>query len=52
MTYFEPGVLAAPDAASARKHLEIFAKYSDTDGGILVDSVRSRPARTSRRRSC
>lgn len=39
VVYFEPGVLAAPDAASARRHLEIFAKYSDTDGGILVDSV-------------
>ncbi|TXI83775.1 MAG: nucleoside-diphosphate kinase [Cupriavidus sp.] len=39
VVYFEPGVLAAPDAPSARRHLEIFAKYSDTDGGILVDSV-------------
>lgn len=39
VVYFEPGVLAAPDATSARRHLEIFAKYSDTDGGILVDSV-------------
>ncbi len=39
VTYFEPGVLAAPDAPSARRHLEIFARYSDEDGGILVDSV-------------
>lgn len=39
VVYFEPGVLAAPDAPSARRHLEIFAKYSDEDGGILVDSV-------------
>lgn len=39
VTYFEPAVLAAPDAGTARKHLAIWAKYSDTDSGILEDSV-------------
>ncbi len=37
--YFEPAVLAAPDADSARKHLALWAKFSDSDGGILEDSV-------------
>jgi nucleoside diphosphate kinase len=39
VAYFEPAVLAAPDSASARAHLAIWAKYSATDGGILDDSV-------------
>ncbi len=37
--YFEPAVLAAPDSETARKHLAIWAKYSDSDAGILADSV-------------
>lgn len=39
VTYFEPAVLAAPDADSARTHLQIWAKYSDADGGILDESI-------------
>lgn len=39
VVYFEPAVLAAPDSASARSHLALWAKYSDSDGGILPDSV-------------
>lgn len=39
VAYFEPAVLAAPDVETARKHLAIWAKYSDTDSGILEDSV-------------
>lgn len=39
VVYFEPGVLAAPDVETARKHLAIWAKYSDTDGGVLEDCV-------------
>ncbi len=39
VVYFEPAVLAAPDAAAARTHLEIWAKYSDSDGGILDQSI-------------
>ncbi len=35
VVYFEPAVLAAPDAATARRHLALWAKYSDADGGIL-----------------
>ncbi len=33
--YFEPAVLAAPDVAAARKHLAMWAKYSDAVGGLL-----------------
>ena len=39
VVYFEPAVLAAPDPASARAHLALWAKHSDSDGGILEDSV-------------
>jgi len=39
VVYFEPAVLAAPDAESARRHLGLWARYSDTDGGVLEDSV-------------
>ena len=33
--YFEPAVLAAPSEAEAEKKLKIWARYSETDGGIL-----------------
>ena len=39
VVYFEPAVLAAQDSESARTHLAFWAKYSDSDGGILEDSV-------------
>lgn len=38
--YFEPAVLAPPDAASAARDLRLWADYSDTDGGILWDIIR------------
>jgi nucleoside diphosphate kinase len=39
VTYFEPGVLAPPDAGSARADLLLWASYSDKDGGLLDDTV-------------
>ncbi len=39
VVYFEPAVLAAQDSETARKHLAIWAKYSDSDGGILDDCI-------------
>jgi len=39
VVYFEPAVLAAPDAVTAREHLALWGRYSDSDGGILEDSV-------------
>ncbi len=37
--YFEPAVLVAPNATQAEAKLKIWAKYSDTDGGVLKDVV-------------
>lgn len=39
VVYFEPAVLTAPDPASAREHLDLWVRFSDSDGGILEDSV-------------
>ncbi len=39
VTYFEPAVLAPPDAASAERDLLLWASYSDTDGGLLDEAV-------------
>jgi nucleoside diphosphate kinase len=33
--YFEPAVLIAPDADTNAKHLDILARYAESDGGIL-----------------
>jgi nucleoside diphosphate kinase len=43
VTYFEPGVLASLDAESVAENLKLWAKFSDSDGGIL-DDVISYPA--------
>jgi len=37
--YFEPAVLAAPSAEYVEQRLKIWAKYSDTDGGLLEGVV-------------
>jgi nucleoside diphosphate kinase len=37
--YFEPAVLAAPNAEEAEKKLKLWAKYSDADGGILENVI-------------
>lgn len=39
VTYFEPAALAPPDVASAERDLKLWAKYSDTDGGLLDSAV-------------
>ncbi|MCE9610797.1 MAG: nucleoside-diphosphate kinase [Chthoniobacter sp.] len=39
VSYFEPGVLAPPDAASAATDLKLWASYSDSDGGLLDTAV-------------
>jgi len=39
VAYFEPAVLAAPDAETARRHLAMWAKYADTDGGLLENLI-------------
>ena len=37
--YFEPAVLAAPNAEEAKIKAKLWARYSDTDGGILEDTL-------------
>jgi len=37
--YFEPAVIAAPNAEMARRDLELWANYSDTDGGLLENTL-------------
>ncbi len=43
VTYFEPGVIASLEAESVEENLKLWAKFSDSDGGIL-DNVISYPA--------
>ena len=43
VTYFEPAVLAPPDAASAEADLKLWAAYSDSDGGLLENAVQFPP---------
>jgi nucleoside diphosphate kinase len=37
--YFEPAVLCAPNRETAEADLKLWARYSDTDGGVLEDIV-------------
>jgi nucleoside diphosphate kinase len=37
--YFEPAVLASPSAEEAITKLKLWAKYSDTDGGVVKDTL-------------
>jgi nucleoside diphosphate kinase len=37
--YFEPAVLAPPNAEEAELKLKLWARYSDTDGGVLKDTI-------------
>ncbi len=37
--YFEPAVLAAPNVEEADIKLKLWAKYSDTDGGLLENTI-------------
>lgn len=41
--YFEPAVLAAPNVEEAEVKLKLWAKYSETDGGLL-ENVNTYPA--------
>lgn len=48
--YFEPAVLAAPNAEEAATKLKLWARHSDTDGGVLENVIGylpgERPQRT------
>jgi len=41
--YFEPAVLIPPDSATNRRQLDIFARYAESDGGILEHVLRYPP---------
>ncbi|MEI7728991.1 MAG: nucleoside-diphosphate kinase [Verrucomicrobiota bacterium] len=41
--YFEPAVLAAPNAEEGIVKLKLWARYSDTDGGVLNDTIAYQP---------
>jgi nucleoside diphosphate kinase len=47
--YFEPAVLAAPTGNEAEKKLKIWARYSDTDGGVLENLITYAPNETPER---
>jgi len=39
VTYFEPAVLAPPDAESAEHNIKLWAAHSDAEGGVLDKAV-------------
>ena len=49
LRYFEPAVLAAPDTHEAEAKLRLWARYSDTDAGLLEDVVNYAPGETGER---
>src|SRR3954464_4274429 len=47
--YFEPAVLAAPTADEAESKLKLWAKYSDTDGGVVDNVIQYQPGEKPQR---
>jgi len=47
--YFEPAVLAAPNNEEALRKLKLWARYSDSDGGILENVIGYAPGETGER---
>ncbi len=47
--YFEPAVLAAPNAEEAEMKLKLWARYSDTDGGVLENTIAYAPGEKPQR---
>jgi len=47
--YFEPAVLAAPTKEEAEVKLKLWARYSDTDGGMLENVINYQPGETPQR---
>lgn len=47
--YFEPAVLAAPNVEEAEVKLKLWAKYSDSDGGLLENVNTYAPGETPQR---
>jgi len=47
--YFEPAVLYPPTPEEAEKKLRLWARYSDTDGGVLENVISYAPGETPER---
>ncbi|MBM3846738.1 MAG: nucleoside-diphosphate kinase, partial [Verrucomicrobia bacterium] len=47
--YFEPAVLAPPNAEEAETKLKLWARYSDTDGGVLDGTIAYGPGEKPQR---
>src|SRR5712664_145064 len=47
--YFEHAVLAAPNAEESEPKLKLWAKYSDTDGGVLENVIPYQPGDKAQR---
>jgi nucleoside diphosphate kinase len=47
--YFEPAVLASPSAEEAMQKLKLWAHYSDSDGGIVQDTLSYPPGEIPQR---
>jgi nucleoside diphosphate kinase len=47
--YFEPAVLAAPTSEEAESKLKLWGHYSDTDGGVLENTIPYQPGETPQR---
>ncbi|HEV2210291.1 MAG TPA: nucleoside-diphosphate kinase [Verrucomicrobiae bacterium] len=47
--YFEPAVLAAPTPEEAEAKLKIWAKYSESDGGVLENVIAYQPGEKGQR---
>jgi nucleoside diphosphate kinase len=47
--YFEPAVLAAPNVEEADAKLKLWARHSDTDGGVLENVINFQPGEMGER---
>jgi nucleoside diphosphate kinase len=47
--YFEPAVLAAPNADEAKMKAKLWARYSDKDGGIVDNTIAYQPGEVPQR---
>lgn len=47
--YFEPAVLAAPTVAEAAAKLKLWARFSDSDGGVLENVIAYQPGEQPQR---
>jgi nucleoside diphosphate kinase len=47
--YFEPAVLAAPNEREAERKLKLWARYSDSDGGVLENVIAYPPGQNAER---